>query len=227
MTESDWETLGKAALEALELNVAKKSFARLKDLRYLEMITDLIDRKKSGTEDDQALLADVLAFQGKFFDAAKLYKKSGQEQKALTMYTDLRMFDQANEYLSSAADSSERKMLIKKKADWAAKINEPRAAAEMYLSAGETTKAIHMIGEHGWVDMLNDVGRKLDKADTENVRLVANYLKKHNQLQYAREMYKKVGDFKSVVLIYVDAGEWKEAFSLVEKNPEYREHVSC
>ena len=38
-------------------------------------------------------------------------------------------------------------------------------------------------------------------------------------------MYKKVGDFKAVVLIYVDAGEWKEAFSLVEKNPEYREHV--
>ena len=80
------------------------------------------------------------------------------------MYTDLRMFDQANEYLDSAADSSERKMLIKKKADWAAKINEPRAAAEMYLSAGETRQAIHLIGEHGWVDMLNDVGRKLDKV---------------------------------------------------------------
>ena len=143
------------------------------------------------------------------------------------MYTDLRMFDQANEYLDSAADSSERKMLIKKKADWAAKINEPRAAAEMYLSAGETRQAIHLIGEHGWVDMLNDVGRKLDKADTENVRLVAHYLKKHKQLQYARDMYKKVGDFKAVVLIYVDAGEWKEAFSLVDKNPEYREHVGA
>lgn len=57
------------------------------------------------------------------------------------------------------------------------------------------------------------------------MRLVAHYLKKHKQLQYARDMYKKVGDFKAVVLIYVDAGEWKEAFSLVEKNPEYREHV--
>ena len=63
VTESDWETLGKAALEALDLDVARKSFARLKDLRYLELITDLMDRKKAGTEDDQALLADVLAFQ--------------------------------------------------------------------------------------------------------------------------------------------------------------------
>ena len=42
------------------------------------------------------------------------------------------------------------------------------------------------------MDMLNDVGRKADKADTEAVRLVANYLKKLGQLQYARDMYKKV-----------------------------------
>ena len=38
-------------------------------------------------------LADVSAFDGKFPEAAKLYKKVGQEQKALSMYTDLRMFD--------------------------------------------------------------------------------------------------------------------------------------
>ena len=86
--------------------------------------------------------------QGKFGDAAKLYKKTGQEQKALTMYTDLRMFDLANEYLGSGEGNDvERKLLIKKKADWAAKINEPRAAAEMYLSAGETIKAIDIIGK--------------------------------------------------------------------------------
>ena len=42
----------------------------------------------------------------------------------------------------------------------------------MYLSAGETTKAIEIIGEHGWVDMLTVVGRKLDKADVEAVALV-------------------------------------------------------
>ena len=40
-------------------------------------------------------LAQVLAYKGKFADAAKLFKKAGQEQKALEMYTDLRMFDLA------------------------------------------------------------------------------------------------------------------------------------
>ena len=40
-------------------------------------------------------LGDVCAYQGKFGEAAKLYKKSGEEQRAMNMYTDLRMFEYA------------------------------------------------------------------------------------------------------------------------------------
>ena len=53
-----------------------------------------------------------------------------------------------------ATDSSQdKKMLITKQADWARNINEPKAAAEMYISAGEWLKAIDIIGDHGWADM--------------------------------------------------------------------------
>lgn len=44
-------------------------------------------------------------------------------------------------------------MLISKQADWAKSSNEPKAAAEMYISAGEYIKAIDIIGDHGWADM--------------------------------------------------------------------------
>lgn len=44
-------------------------------------------------------------------------------------------------------------MLITKQADWARNINEPKAAVEMYISAGEHAKAIEISGSHGWVDM--------------------------------------------------------------------------
>jgi len=44
-------------------------------------------------------------------------------------------------------------MLITKQADWAKSSNEPKAAAEMYISAGEFCKAIDIIGDHGWADM--------------------------------------------------------------------------
>ena len=53
------------------------------------------ERKKRGENDNMVFLGDVYAYQGKFHEASKLYKKSGQEHKALNMYTDLRMFDYA------------------------------------------------------------------------------------------------------------------------------------
>jgi len=44
-------------------------------------------------------------------------------------------------------------MLLSKQADWATNVNEPKAAAEMYINAGEYLKAIEIIGENGWSDM--------------------------------------------------------------------------
>ena len=52
-----------------------------------------------------------------------------------------------------SSDPADKKMLITKQADWAKNINEPKAAAEMYLSAGEYQKAIEIIGDHGWSEM--------------------------------------------------------------------------
>lgn len=52
-----------------------------------------------------------------------------------------------------SGDPKDTKMLITKQADWAKNINEPKAAVEMYISAGEHMKAIEISGDHGWVDM--------------------------------------------------------------------------
>ena len=42
-----------------------------------------------------SFLGYVYAFQNKFSDAAKCFKRAGEEHLAMTMFTDLRMFDQA------------------------------------------------------------------------------------------------------------------------------------
>lgn len=72
---------------------------------------------------------------------------------------------------------------------------------------------------------LVEVGRRLDKADREGVGQVAQNLRKLGQLSYAAEMYRKLGDDRSVVQLFVEAQDWKEAFSLAEKHPEYRDQV--
>ncbi|XP_047473268.1 intraflagellar transport protein 122 homolog [Penaeus chinensis] len=224
VTDGDWEALAKASLEGLEFNIAKKAFTRIKDLKYLELIHSIEERSHKGEVDNGLFLADILAYEGKFSEAAKLYRKSGSDQSAMNMYTDLRMFDLAQDYLGSD-ETVDRKQLIKKKADWARNINEPRAAAEMYLSAGETHKAIDIMGENGWIDMLMDVGRKTDKADHQTLSLCAQHLRRLNALTHAAEMYKKMGEMQSVVELYVEVQDWEEAFIWADKHPEYRQLV--
>ena len=40
-----------------------------------------------------------------------------------------------------------------------------------------------------------------------------------------QEIYRKKGDFRAVVKLYVEAGEWKEAFSLAEQYTEFKEEI--
>lgn len=65
---------------------------------------------------------------------------------------EIHLFLLFQEYIGSG-DPLDKKMLITKQADWAKSSNEPKAAAEMYISAGEFCKAIDIIGDHGWGDM--------------------------------------------------------------------------
>lgn len=74
------------------------------------------ERKKRGESDNELFLADVFAYQGKFHEAAKLYKRTGHEQKALSMYTDLRMFEYAKVIAGAPSESSQQ--LIQQKYRW-------------------------------------------------------------------------------------------------------------
>ncbi|XP_070558026.1 intraflagellar transport protein 122 homolog [Ptychodera flava] len=224
VTENDWKALAHDALEGQDYDTSKKAFIRIRDLRYLELIHSIEERRRRGEYNDLLYLADIFAYQGRFTDAAKLYKKAGHEQKAMNMYTDLRMFDLAKDFIGSG-DPSDKKLLMTKQADWARNINEPRAAAEMYLSAGEHLKAIEIIGDHGWADMLIDVARKLDKAELEPLSRCAYYFKRMEQYAYAAEMYTKMGDVQALVQLHVEARHWDEAFTLVEKHPNLKNDV--
>lgn len=62
---------------------------------HLSVCVFVQERKRRGENDNQLFLADVYAYQGKFHEAARLYRRSGQDSRALSMYTDLRMFEYA------------------------------------------------------------------------------------------------------------------------------------
>uniref|UniRef100_T1IRE0 Intraflagellar transport protein 122 homolog n=1 Tax=Strigamia maritima TaxID=126957 RepID=T1IRE0_STRMM len=223
VTESDWKALAHEALESFNLSIAKSAFSRLRDLRFLDLINTIEERQR-GENEDNVFLAEIYAYSGKFSEAAKLFKKAGLQSRAMAMYTDLRMFDQAQEYLG-ADEGVDKKNLIKKKAEWANSTNDAKSAAEMFLSAGETIRAIEIIGENGWIDKLLEISRKLDKADRRALLLCAEYFQKYNQFSSAADMYRKIGDMKALVKLYVDGKQWEEAFVLAEQDLEYRNDV--
>ena len=59
-----------------------------------------------GGAESVVFLGDIYACQGRFDEAAKVYKRVGAENKALNMYTDLRKFDLAKVYFLRSKDNN-------------------------------------------------------------------------------------------------------------------------
>lgn len=247
VSSSDWEGLAQAAVDALQLTVAKNAYVRVRNLPWLQHINEIKERQKRGDVPKEILQADNLAFGGKFKEAARLYQKNGYSNKALAMYTDLRMFDLAQEFLKEG-DSSDRKELVRKRAEWACSVHEPRAAAELLLSAGEHERAIEIVAEQGWADVyvhsflrffntflhnffflcnyrLYDIGRRLSQSDRNALNLVATNLRKLQSLPLAAEIYRKLGEEAQVVQLHVESRDWAEAFRLAENLPQVLQSV--
>lgn len=224
VTDSDWYALGVTALNSLEFNIAYAAFSKTKKMQLVEMVSEIEDKLKTGEFSKEACRATAAAAMGKLRDAAKLYQKAGLQHEALNMYSDLRMFDSAQEFIASG-NNQDKKALLRKRAEWAKSLGEPRAAAEMFLSAGDLNKAIQIISEHGWIDMLIKVGRQLDKAERESLSLIAKKLRQLGATHGAAEIYGRLGDDIDVADVLVDAQAWSDAFELVERNSKLKSRV--
>jgi len=65
------------------------------------------------------------------------------------------------------------------------------------------------------VDRLIDVARKLDKADREALSHCGLYLTRLEQYAYASEVYMKMGDIQSLVILHVKAKTWDEVCHII------------
>lgn len=152
VTNTDWEGLAKSALEAIHLNIARDAYVKTRNLPWLQLIDDLMEKQKRGQVPKEVLQAEICAHSGKHKAAARFFEKCSLSAKALEMYTDLRMFDLAQEFIRDGS-TEEKKNLVRKRAEWAYSVKEPRAAAELLLSVGEHRKAIEIVSEQGWADV--------------------------------------------------------------------------
>ena len=145
VTNSDWNYLATVAMSSLNLKIAKRAFSRTGNYRKLVLVDELM--KIQGRVSPKELKAIIAAYNGEYDQMEKLFKEAGCPEKAMDIFTDLRMFDRARSCLEGQSDSQSMQVdqnLREQEADWAAEgLRDARAAAEMYLKAGQSLKVLN------------------------------------------------------------------------------------
>jgi intraflagellar transport protein 122 len=142
----------------------------------------------------------------------------------MDMFSDLRQFEHAKEFLSGGNEGNIQQ-LIKKQAEWCNISNDPKAASDMYICAGDYVKGIEIIGQNGWMEKLMEVARSLNRTQSDELSLCAHYFKDHGHYAYAADIYTRMNDVKSLIDLHVEARHWEEAFDLVEEHPKFKDAI--
>jgi intraflagellar transport protein 122 len=218
VTEDDWKMLGMHAMTNLQLEVARKAFIRVREVKFVELLNRVeLDRRISGG-DDSFLLGDILAFQEKLHDAARCFIKAGLDARAIEMFCDMKMWDDARKVCQS---DDHIKDLIRRQARWEEETGDAVEAAKLWLKSGDFNKAIKLMGDEGAVEPLMEVCRTLPKTDTTSIAQCGAFFREYGAHAYAVEAYERIGDSQSLLQLHVEMGHWSEAFELLERFPKY------
>lgn len=218
VTDDDWKLLGVKSLIDMSFDVARKAFVRIHDIRFLELLNKLVPQSSKRSFNKDSILAEIYAYQGKFREAAELMIKNDQVKRAIDMYSDLRMWNEAKRIAATTKSVNVRELILKQ-AEQAERSKDLKAASELYAAAGEHNKAIAIMSKNGWTDRLLEVCRGLNKVDHESIMRCAETFVKFNRFDYAKEAYGKIGDYQQLLRLYVRMQQWDEAFSILSLHP--------
>lgn len=224
VTDGDWRQLANDALKALNLDIARRAYARLRDTRYIDLVARIEQERRQAGHDDQVLVATVLAHQGKFQEAAKLYCKANRIERAIEMFSDLRKWEEARQYAHTASGDS-MAQLVRRQAASAEESGDQQAAYLTYMQAGEHLKAINILGSKGWTDKLIELARGLAVGQVTELRACLPHLENHGATEEAKEVLLKLGDTEGLLQLQLSHHRWPDALRLIEEHPHLAPRV--
>ena len=192
VTAGDWRALGERALRALQLGVSRAAFLRAHplDMRYIELINhfEALQRAAAGgagagaagasssygakEASAPALLAEVLAYGGDYAQAAKAHLEAGTVERALEMFTDLKLWGEARRFAESVGSGRlDVSSLLLKQAQWCEDNGDVAAAGSIYVGLGQASRAVALLGERGLWAALMELVRSLPSAPPSSLLL--------------------------------------------------------
>jgi intraflagellar transport protein 122 len=216
VTVNDWRKIGLQCLEDLEaVDIARRALLRVRDYRLLELVHS-VEKALQSKQSTDIVKAEILLYQGKFTEAAILLKAAGQVQRVIELYTDLNMWEKAQELANQQSSEKNLKEILKKKATMQQERKDLIAAANTLIEVGDYLQAIDILGEQEQLERLILLARSLNKMETDALTKCVHYFRKLNAPNYVNEILTKMGDIKQLILLHVDVENWDEAFRLAD-----------
>ncbi|CAM9228975.1 unnamed protein product, partial [Ascophyllum nodosum] len=230
VTQRDWGVLGVSALQALDFEAGRKAFVRLRDLHFMDLLSEIEakslyevapskkdPRVRMKMEADAS--AELLALQGNVQGSAKIWARNGMADKAISIFIDLRQWDEAKLFAASSGSTSVKE-LTRRQAEWTEEVGEWETASKLFMQCADPLRAAQLTckgkGE-GWQDVLAEIVRSVPKTEVEVLNLCGKELSLAGYDDMAREAYLKMDDITNVVALYVQSQNWSEAVKLSQE----------
>lgn len=224
VTETDWRTFAIEAIQTYNFKLARKALIRIKDVRFLELLSKIENDRRQPGYNDSEMLGEISAFQGKYAEASSLFERADKVQRLVDMYKDLGQHEKAQEYIKRLAPDQQSELIR----DWAKNTenSEWQVSAKLYISVGDYKRAVRLIGSKGNFDWLVDICRQLNKAEhAEALQACAQIFRSKGHHAYAKEAYLKLGDTQALLQLHIELNKWEDAFRLAKQNPELQPQI--
>lgn len=179
---------------------------------------------------DACWQAEVLAYEGHYNEAAKLYARSGRPDEGVRVLVDLKQWKEAKSV--SQGSGMDVSVLQSQEAKWLQEINDWKGAAELYASMGQHMVAAQLISDSyhnavanpdsspsvdGWQSCAIDIVRGVPKENTEVLSFCGDLFTDASEDSLAKETFVKLGDITKLMNLFVRRQQWADAAKLADE----------
>lgn len=180
--------------------------------------TTTVSSRSSNTLESK-WVAEILAYEGHFQEAAKILIRNGRGKEAIQMFIDLKMWEDAKTFARNLNNLFSISDLTSQQAKWLQDIKDWKGAADLFITMGDFRRAAEIIGENqgkGWEKAMLEVVRNCPIEDRDTLILCGEKLRTLDDISMAVEAYLKASEIAPLMKLYIDRQLWTEAAKLAE-----------
>eukprot|EP00210_Caulerpa_lentillifera_P003844 g3672.t1 len=195
-----------------------------------QYFADMFCYSSSGTLNIKTGDFNVIRQKGKFEEAAEFYAKQGNMDKALSVFSDLKLFDEGHEWvqrysdlqLSSTNDRTNAvNVLLEDQMKWSEETNDARESFQLCLKTERYSEAVDMIERHQWPEATLKVANELVQEQESLLERCATVSIRHGRLEEAENILQRISNIHPLIKFYCSTAQWSKLHALVDYQSEY------